>query len=173
MSHDQQLRLFASPLIVLGLCGFLISFAISFQSLGLGQGLEIGDAELERIRYGEGENPFGYSVQNTHQRMASDYGAISAFFLLIAVTAAVQILFARLRQILLPLFSIASAAVAANFLRILIQDKTGVEESFYEAPRNAFVKLTIAYDWFFLILIAVVVLHSLFLIIRAIGTKTS
>lgn len=173
MSHDQQLRLFVSPLIVLGLCGFLTSFAISFQSLGLGQGLKIGDAEVEQIQHGRGKNPFGYTVQNTHQRMASDYGAISAFFLLIAVTAAVQILFGNLKQILPPLVSMASAAVVANFLRILIQDKHGVEESFYEAPRNTIVKLTLAYDWFFLILVAAVVLNSLFLIIRAVRTKTT
>lgn len=171
MGHDQQLRLLVSSLIMLGLCGFLMSFAISFQSRGLGQGLEIGDAKLERIRYGEGKNPFGVSVQNTHQRMASDYGAVSAFFLLIAVTAVLQILSGQFSQILFPLFSIAFAAVAANFLRILIQDKTGVEEFFYEGPRNAFVKLTIAYDWFFLILAAVVVLNCLFLIMRAVGKK--
>jgi hypothetical protein len=173
MSHDQQLRVFPSLLIGLGLCGFLISFAISFQSAGLGQGLEIGDAELQRyrIQHGEEANRFSGAVQNTHQRMASDYMAISVSFFLIAAIAVVQILSGHLRQIVFPLLSIVAAAVAANFLRILIRDKTGVEDSFYEAPRNAFVKLTITYDWFFLILAAAAVLINLFFVNRAIGTK--
>ena len=69
-------------LVVLGLCGFLFSLAISFQSLGMGQGLEIGDAELEQYRISRGEEVWRFSGggQNTHQRMASDYWAISISF---------------------------------------------------------------------------------------------
>jgi hypothetical protein len=172
MLQDRQLKVFVSLLIVLGLCGFLVSFALSFQSLGLGQGLEIGDAELERILYGEGKNPFSVSVETTHRRMASDYAAISVSFVLIAVIGAFQLLSRRFKQVAFPLLSIASAAVGANFLRVLIRDKTSVEDFFYQAPRNEFVKLTIAYDWFLLVLVAATVVCSLFLIV-VIATRTT
>lgn len=160
-----------SSVLVFGLCGFLTSFALSFQSQGLGQGLAIG-AELERIRYGEGNNPFGYSVQNTHQHMAPDYWAISVSFTVIAILSAVQLLSGQVTKTVFPLVSIAPAAIVANFLRTLIRDKAGVEDSFYEAPRNHFVELTIAYDWFLLILTGAVVLCSLLLIVLNCRTKT-
>lgn len=146
-------------LITLAVIGFLMSFAISYRSYGLAEGLTVGEQELEEFK-----TEIGYvsaisssgRASGTYDDFAVDYGWLS---LLVGICV-VAILLIRIEfHIQATIISYALAGLSVLLilykLRILIRDKAWVEPYFWEVPRNAFAHLTITYDW---ILIAITTL---------------
>jgi hypothetical protein len=57
--------------LAVALSGFLFSFAISFQAIGLSQGLTIGDAQLEEYRIQKGEDIISFSGKGMRPMIGS------------------------------------------------------------------------------------------------------
>lgn len=136
--------------ITLAVIGFLMSFAISYRSYGLAEGLTVGKQELEEFKTQIGYDTIQFSggIGGTYDHFAIDYGWLSWLFGICVVA----ILLSRIKlHIPTVIIGFALTGLSAFFilykLRILIRDKGGVESSFWEAPRNAFAHLTITYDW--------------------------
>jgi hypothetical protein len=154
---------------ILALCSFLLCFAISFQSVGLSQGLGIGDRALEEYRTQKGEELIVFSGQgfNTYDRIAIEYGWLSFLFGLIALVSAARLLIRTQRLLYLACSTVGLSSLLILYkLRQLILDKSMVEDLFFEAPRNHLLKLTVDYDWILVALtlsiILALILPSLF-----------
>ncbi|MGQ0540284.1 MAG: hypothetical protein ACT4O9_00370 [Blastocatellia bacterium] len=137
--------------LAITISAFLLSFAISFQSRGLDQGLVIGEHQLDEFQAKLGVEKIIFSIHGyrTYELFASSYGLISFLFALILGAIIAQLILTKRRQLLVFIFilnSLVSAPILYN-LRFLIRDKQMVEESFWETPGNAFARLTISYDW--------------------------
>jgi hypothetical protein len=147
-------------------CGFLISFAITFQSIGLSQGLNIGDKEFEeylrRIELDQisftvfGGTCAAYcSVSGgpcgEYCYLSSIYAIICFLFTVILVASLLWTCSRNTRTmpiVFMPTM-IALALMLYN-LQFLLRTKL-IEESFFRGiPRNAFAELTITYDWVFI-----------------------
>lgn len=145
--------------VTLAVIGFLMSFAISYRSYGLAEGLTLGEKELEEFKTEIGYEAairFSGGIGGTYDHFAVDYGWLSWLFGICVVA----ILLIRIElHIHATIISYALAGLSVllvlHKLRILIRDKTWVEPYFWETPRNAFAHLTITYDW---ILIAITLL---------------
>lgn len=145
--------------ITLAVIGFLMSFAISYRSYGLAEGLTVGEQELGAFKTKIGYDTslkFSGGMGGTYDHFAIDYGWLSWMF----GVCVVAILLSRIK-INIPYVIIGfilaglSLFIILYKLRILIRDKRGVESYFWEAPRNAFAQLIITYDW---ILVAIALL---------------
>jgi hypothetical protein len=133
------------------LSGFAMSFAITYKSDGLYEGLSVGEQKLDE--HFAAEHAFGEKVQfsggmGTYQRFSTEYGWLTWLFG-VCVIAAVLIRFSPHIHVTIISFGCAGFANLSILykLRSLIYVKATVEAFFWEAPRNAFAKATIAYDW--------------------------
>ncbi|MBK6724992.1 MAG: hypothetical protein IPG58_17515 [Acidobacteria bacterium] len=133
------------------LSGFASSFAITYKSDGLHEGLSVGKQELDE--HFAAEHDFGEKIQfsggmGTYQRFSIEYGWLTWLFA-VCVIAAVLIRFSPHIHVTIIRFGCAGFAVLSILykLRSLIYVKATVEAFFWEAPRNAFAKATIYYDW--------------------------
>ncbi|MEQ1644188.1 MAG: hypothetical protein ABL959_12145 [Pyrinomonadaceae bacterium] len=144
--------------IAVALTGFAMSFAITYKSDGLHEGLSVGKQELDD--HFAAEHDFGEKIQfsggmGTYQLFSIKYGWITWMFGVCVLGGILMYFTPHVRESIticgfagFPIFSILYS------LRSLIRDKTIVEAYFWEAPRNVFAKATIAYDW---VLVAIAV----------------
>jgi uncharacterized membrane protein YkvI len=137
--------------ILLAMIGFLATFAISYQSAGLAEGLSVGEMELDEFKASIGDTSkvhFAADGEGTYIRFARDYG-LMAWLFGVATLSMLAGRFQKHGQITLA--GLVAAIVSLLFilykLRLLIRDKAIVEHYFWEAPRNAFAHSTVAYDW--------------------------
>ena len=147
-SWTKYLAMFA---LTVALTGFAMSFAISYKSDGLHEGLSVGDKELhERFaaEYGFDEKVNFSGGMGTYERFSIEYGSIYWMFG-VCVFAAVLIRFSPHLDLTIISCGVGGIAIFTILykLRLLIDVKTTVEAFFWEAPRNAFAKATIDYDW--------------------------
>ena len=139
--------------LIVAICGFLLSFAMTFQSLGLSQGLNIGDKELDEYRESIGQNTIKFSVSGgkgcgTYCELAARYGLVSSLFLMVGAAAAFQRRNqSPRRKAIAGIVILTSSGFVLCILWGLIRIKQWVDEGFWEAPRNAFAQLTITFDW--------------------------
>lgn len=137
--------------IALALLGFLATFAISYRSAGLADGLAIGEAELDDFKASIGHGDkirFSADGEGTYAGFARRYGWIAGLFGI----ATLALLISRFqKQAQVTMAGLAIAVLSSLFilyqLRQLIRDKTLMEPYFWEAPRNRFAFQTITYDW--------------------------
>lgn len=144
-------KYFAMFALAVALSGFAMSFAITYKSDGLYEGLSVGNQELDEhfaAEHGLGEKIQFSGGMDTYQLFTIQYGWIGWMFSVCVVAAVLMFFTPHVRESIticgfagLPIFSILYS------LRFLIRDKTIVGASFWEAPRNAFAKATIVYDW--------------------------
>ncbi len=144
--------------IMLAMIGFLATFAISYQSAGLAEGLTVGEMELDEFKASVGDASriqFASDGEGTYVRFARDYGLMAWLFGIATLSMLVG-RFQKHEQITLTGLAVASISLLFILykLRLLIRDKAIMEPYFWEAPRNAFAHSTIAFDW---ILVAIAI----------------
>ena len=138
--------------LAVALTGFAMSFAISYKSDGLHEGLSVGDKELhERFAAEHGFDEkvnFSGGGMGTYESFSIEYSWIAWMFG-VCVFAAVLIRFSPHLHATIISCGVAGIAIFTILykLRLLIGDKAIMEAFFWEHPRNAFAKATIDYDW--------------------------
>lgn len=143
----------------------LLTFAISFQSLGLYHGLEIGEQECDEKLASYEIQPSEISFSKgltTYQEFSLRYGMISCLlFLVIIASLFLNTDKALVRQNIIAIgINVLLLILVVFNLRILIRDKGWVDSSFWDAPRNSFAKLTIQYDWLLIAAVGLIVLFQ-------------
>ena len=136
--------------IALALLGFLMTFAISYRSAGMAEGLQVGDANLDEFRTEIGYKKIQFSGdgEGTYVGFARYYGWLTWLFGIVTLSTLVG----RVQQ-QAPLamtglvIALVSGLLILYQLRQLIRDKAFMEPYFWEAPRNRFAFQTIIYDW--------------------------
>jgi hypothetical protein len=137
--------------IMLAVIGLLATFAISYQSAGLAEGLSVGEMELDEFKASIGDTSkihFAADGAGTYARLARDYGLMACLFGIATLSMLVG-RFQKHGQITMSgsVAVLVSCLLILYKLRLLIRDKAIMEPHFWEAPRNAFAHSTIAYDW--------------------------
>lgn len=137
--------------IMFAVIGFLATFAISYQSAGLAEGLTVGEMELDEFKASIGDTSkihFAADGEGTYVRFARDYG-LMAWLFGIATLSMLAGRFQKNGQITMSgsVAALVSCLLILYKLRLLIRDKAIMEPYLWEAPRNAFAHSTIVYDW--------------------------
>ena len=150
---------------------FVISLAISVQSFGIDQGRRIGEMETEETlrTYNIDRPQFSADGLRTYVYLSEKYGFICLYIALAlgsGLISRLNIKFNDWSSILFSSMGILGSALSLSVLYGMIRDNSFVATWVWEVPRNAFAKMTIGYDWFFVIMIGTVLLLQLILISR-------
>ncbi len=143
----KKLALISLPVAVLGV---LICVAITFQSIGMSQGLDVGDRALREYQLEKGENiiDFGVAIENSYDYVGRRYLWQSMLFGIVAAAIIFQL---RARDWVSTYAALGTVCLSCLLIVYiaskLISDKGMVEGSFYDDPRNAFLRQTITFDW--------------------------
>lgn len=137
--------------IVLAMIGFFATFAISYRSAGLAEGLTVGEIELNEFKASIGNASkvhFAADGEGTYFRFARDYDLMTWLFGL----AVLSMIAGRFQQrtkgaVVVFAVTLVSFTFILYKLSLLIRDKAIMESYFWEAPRNRFAYQTITYDW--------------------------
>jgi len=159
--------------IALAVLGYLASFALSYRSYGMAEGLNVGAQELEefktRIGY-EDTIHFSGSSMGTYDHLALEYGWLSWFFGISAIAIVAGRLLNSIAILALVISGFAQLGVLYQ-LRQLIRSKMAVDELFWAPTRNQFASQTITYDWIFVVLASLLVLLILVLLIATVQVR--
>ena len=165
------MKTIAAAALIFALGGFFLSAALSFQSVGLAQGLTIGDTQLEEYRAQQGIRFSGQGYE-TYDRVASEYRMLALLFFIVAGLCLVQLIFGERLGMLIPVSCLLFSAMIVINLQAQIRDKSLIEEWVLDAPRNGFFKMTMTYDWVLVVLVAGIVATSIALIVRIVRDQS-
>lgn len=152
--------LISLPIAVLGL---LISFAVTFQSIGLAEGLRIGDREFVEHKRSNGEPVIQFSGGdgNSYDHVGPLYAWMSILFGVISITTGFQLLRSK-RSYGWVVLIMTCCMLISYLLSRLLRDKHAVDETFYDVSRNGFLSTTITLDWLLLgIAVSILVLQAI------------
>lgn len=137
-----------------------VAFALTFQAIGLDQGLRIGEIESEETLRSHGVEPIKFSLgRPTYQYLAFHYGWLLIDFMAILIGSlfAISSNLNRARLLLFTSLSFLASIHAILTVRRMLIDKSLVSSWFYDAPRNYLAKITMYYDWMFLTFVILLV----------------
>lgn len=161
--------------ITLSFISGVVAFALTFQSIGLDQGLEIGEVESDEKLRSYGVEPIRFSSGlGTYRYLAYHYGWLLTDFIAILIGNLCALAFSLNRARLLLLTSLSflvSIHAILNVRRMLI-DKNLVVTWFYDASRNYLAKITIYYDWMFLTFIILMVIAQILVLVSSFRSST-
>lgn len=135
--------------LLFAFAGFLISFGISFQALGLDQGMVIHERLMDEHRIESGEQILSFSAdgQRTYGYFSNHYGNLTFFFVLVILAQLLEMTLVAKLKVVWRIISFGSLLIILNMLRNDLREISYVEPFVWDALQTTVAKSWLHYPW--------------------------